>query len=318
MFAMRRNLFILAVLVMAVGTVFVAYRYNKATTNIAKNEKGLSLVTTVFPLAEFASQVTKSTMTRVSFLVPAGIEPHDYEPTPRDIATLYAANIVVINGGGMDIWAEKIRPQLEKKGIKVIVMSQELGLEQATDISQSDDAESVDPHFWLDPTMAAREVTILKNVLKQIDTLNAMTYEKNATAYQTQLASLDNDYRSGTATCSQHTVITSHNAFHYVAQRYGFEALSIAGMSPENEPSTRQLAQLSTLAKEKNIRFVFFETLTSPRLSQTLADEIGARTLVFNPFEGLTTDEIRQGKNYLSVMRENLLHLQIALECYEE
>ena len=110
--------------------------------------------------------------------------------------------------------------------------------------------------------------------------------------------------------------MTSHAAFGYLSKEYGFEALSITGFSPESEPSTRQLADLATLARQKNIRYIFFETLVSPRLAQTLASEIGAETLVFIPLEGLTDEEIAQGKDYISVMRENLNNLQIAMECY--
>lgn len=282
----------------------------------AMTESGkLRVVATFYPLGEFSRQIGGD-RADVSVIVPAGSEPHEYEPTPQDIASMYSADIVVINGAGMDAWATKIRTDLENKGVKVITMSQILGFDDGNDAVAHEEGEGLDPHFWLDPTLVQREVAGIENTFMTVDVKNQDVYTENAKAYMQVLQALDRSYRDGLASCKNKTIVTSHAAFGYVSKEYGFEALSIAGFSPESEPSTRQLADLSTLARQKNIRYIFFETLTSPRLAQTLASEIGAETLVFNPLEGLTDEEVAQGKDYISVMRENLNNLQIAMECY--
>ena len=255
----------------------------------------------------------------VAVVVPAGVEPHEYEPTPQDIAAIYAADVFVVNGAGIDAWALKIRPDLEKNGVKVLVMSEILGFNEdsASDAAVDEDS-GVDPHFWLDPKLVEQELASIGAVVSAVDTKNQDVYTENTITYTKKIQSIDDAYRKGLLKCANKTVVTSHNAFAYMGKRYQFETLSITGFSPESEPSTRQLADLATLARQKNIQHIFFETLVSPRLAQTLADEIGAKTLVFNPLEGLSEEEIGQGKDYISVMTENLNNLQIAMQCYEQ
>ncbi len=281
-------------------------------SDAAPKETKVHVAASFYPLGEFSRQVGGD-LVSVSVIVPAGVEPHDYEPTPQDIATIYASDVFVINGAGMDAWAEKIRPDLENKGVKVLVMSKALGFDGGSDDTTS---QVIDPHFWLDPVLAEKEVNAIKDVLSSVDMNHQGVYTDNTRAYTQSLQALDRSYRDGLSVCSNKTIITSHAAFGYVSKEYGFETLSITGFSPESEPSTRQLADLAALARQKQIKYIFFETLVSPRLADTLASEIGAQTLVFNPLEGLTPEESVQGKNYISVMRENLHNLQIAMDCH--
>ncbi len=280
--------------------------------NVATENGKIRLVATFYPLGEFARQVGGDQVD-VSVVVPAGTEPHEYEPTPKDIANIYSADVFIANGAGIDAWATKIRPDLESKGVKVIIMSQVLGFEGNDGKS---DNESLDPHFWLDPMLVQQEIASIEDVFKVVDMKNQDVYTENAKAYMQALQKLDQSYRDGLSSCSNKTIVTSHAAFGYLAKEYGFEALSIAGFSPESEPSSRQLADLAKLSRQKGIRYVFFESLVSPRLAQTLADEIGAKTLVFNPLEGLTDEEIASGANYISIMSENLDNLRLAMDCY--
>ena len=118
---------------------------------------------------------------------------------------------------------------------------------------------------------------------------------------------LDGQYQSGLANCRIHDIITSHSAFEYLAKRYNFNQISVTGLSPDAEPSSQKIAEISYLAKNKNIKYIFFETLVSPKISQTIANEIGAQAIAFNPLEGLTKEEINSGKTYLSEMQNNLV-----------
>lgn len=172
-----------------------------------------------------------------------------------------------------------------------------------------------DPHFWLNPINAEKEVDLIADALVKIDPAHETAYNQNRDAYKQQLAELDQEYKTGLVQCQQHLIVTSHNAFNYMANQYGLTTLYILGLSPDEEPSPKTIADVATVARQKNIKYIFFESLVSPKLSQTVASEIGAKTLELNPIEGFTDQEIAQGKNYISQMQANLANLRIALQC---
>ena len=122
-------------------------------------------------------------------------------------------------------------------------------------------------------------------------------------------------YRQGLSNCAEKNIITSHAAFGYLATTYGLNQVSISGLSPDAEPSPQQLADIVKFAKDSHVKYIFFESLVSPKLSQAIANEVGAQTLVLNPIEGLSDEELAQGKDYFSIMRNNLKNLQTALQC---
>ncbi|MBI5787651.1 MAG: zinc ABC transporter substrate-binding protein [Candidatus Schekmanbacteria bacterium] len=271
-------------------------------TNTRPPGKELRIAAGFYPLAEFAGQIAADKMEVVN-ITPTGVEPHDFEPTPRHITLIYSAGIFIYNGGGLDPWADKLKPSLEKRGIIVINM-----LDQIKNLSGND------PHIWLDPVLAAQEVEIIRDAMLKADPVNGQTYIKNAEQYLRKLTELDKKYQDHLSACTLREAITSHAAFGYLAKRYGISLTPIA-ISPEEEPSAKKMAQLALAARQKNIKYIFFETLASPRLAETIAAEIGAKTLVFNPLEGLTAEEKQAGKNYISIMEENLENLRTALQC---
>lgn len=275
-------------------------------------EKKISIVATFYPLQDFAESVGGDAV-RVRSIVPAGTEPHDYEPTPQDIVSIYQADIFLLNGAGIDAWAEKIRPELERRGVTVVQMSEVVALLSAK--AREGETQVFDPHFWLDPVWVQKEAEALRDALILRDPSRADAYAENARRYIALLADLDREYREGLQRCELHTIVTSHQAFAYLAQRYGFEVISISGISLEAEVSPRALAEIAGTVRRLGLRYIFFETLVSPKIAETLAEEVGAQTLVFNPLEGLTDEERQAGKDYLSIMRENLNNLQTALQC---
>jgi zinc transport system substrate-binding protein len=300
--------------------VFAVTRMTKQDTTTK-----LTVSASFYPLAHFTERIGGD-LVEVKSITPPGTEPHDFEPTAKDIADLQTSSLLLFNGSGLDPWAERIAPELQQNGVMTLRMSDTVALREGDDHGDeegheedADEQESsesaTDPHFWLDPVVAQQQVTVIADALGQLDPEHDSVYQQNAASYIAQLQSLDADYRTGLATCATNEIITSHGAFGYLAARYNLTVHAIAGLSPDQEPSAQQLADLAELAREEHITHIFFETLTSPRLAQTLAQEIGAEVLVFNPLEGLTLDEIAQGNTYISVMKDNLTQLQIALEC---
>lgn len=261
------------------------------------------VVATIYPLAEFARQAGGD-LVEVTTITPPGVEPHEYEPTPQDMVKLYSADLVLINGNGVDAWADKIIAPLRAKNIPVIRLNDEAGMEPLEG----------DPHFWLDPALAQRAVTRIATGLP-IDVTQMVPLEAQKQAYLDQLEALDQSYREGLARCERREMVTTHNAFQYLAKRYQLTTWYILGLSPEEDPSPQTIANVADEAKRKGVDTIFFETLVSPKLAETIAKEINAKTAVLNPIEGVTTEEMASGKNYLSIMRDNLTQLRAALHC---
>jgi len=262
----------------------------------------LRVASSFYPLTEFANQIGRDRVSVIT-ITQAGVEPHDYEPSARDIEKVKSAEVFLFNGAGLDPWAEKIKPDLEKEGIAAVEMAKNFQLMDG------------DPHIWLDPILAIKQVEIIRDALSKADPENASYYVENAGAYSASLTALDEKFRNGLRDCRLRESIVSHDAFRYLAKKYNINFTAISGFSPADDPSLRRIGELAALAKEKNIKFIFFETLVSPDLAETIANETGAQTLVLNPLEGLTSEEEAEGKNYISIMEENLDNLRKANEC---
>lgn len=324
-------------LVLVVGTVLWQLSVKKRQQPVSQGP--VKVVASFYPLGEFAKAVGGDQIS-VMTVVPGGIEPHEYEPTPRDLAQAYEAQLFVFNGAGVDPWAEKIRSELESKGVKTLDMTSFFELRQsdisstgssatATDClndtsnnnaacdsgQQGNQSQFADPHIWLDPVLAKRQVELIVNALVEIDPAHKDVFVRNTDDYMNRLDALDGQYTDQLKQCSLHKVIVSHDAFGYLADRYGFEIIPVAGLSPGAEPSIKQIADLAKLIKDENISSVFFETLASPKFAQTLAAETGAQALVLDPIEGLTPDEIANHDDYLSIMERNLTNLKVAMKC---
>jgi zinc transport system substrate-binding protein len=247
-------------------------------------------------------------------LVPAGVEPHDWEPSPRDVVRIRGARVFVYNGAGFEPWAERLPAQdAGASGPRVVRAT--AGLELLPAGTKGRGGAASDPHVWLDPVLATRQVEVIRDALEAADAAHAAAYADNARAFLAKLTALHADYVAGLATCTRRDLIVSHDAFEYLARRYRLSIVPVMGLAPDAEPSPAQLASLVRLASRRKAKYVFVETLVSPRLAETLAREAGARTMVLNPLEGRTQDEVAAGKDYLDLMRANLKTLRIALEC---
>lgn len=271
-----------------------------------------------YPLYFFTEQIAGDKL-QVSNLTPAGVEPHDFEPSAQDIAKLQHNKLLVLNGAGFEPWFEGIKSDLEKNNVTVISATEGLNLLEGQEEEDHDESEQdtkhLDPHVWLSPLLAKEQVSRILSGLEKVDSVNAIYYKTNATLLLEKLDALDMEFKQGLESCERRSFITSHAAFAYLAQAYNLEQIAISGISPDEEPSTKDLAQVAEFAHTNNVKYIFFETLVSPKLSETIAHEIGAQTLVLDPIEGISDDEIQKGADYFTVMRQNLKNLQTALEC---
>jgi zinc transport system substrate-binding protein len=314
-----KNLLIVIVIFLAAGGVFAVYK-TRGDRSSSPDSGKLKIVASFYPLEEFARQVTGD-RADITTITPAGAEPHDYEPTPQDIIALRNADVFFYNGSGIEPWADRVIPDLKIAGVTTVNISEQFSLLESVEEEEDHEGEELgeehatDPHVWLSPVNAQKEVQIIADTLRQTDSLYASIYQANALAYIAQLQALDQEYRLGLSDCEKKDIVTSHSAFAYLAKEYGLNQVSITGLSPDEEPSPRQLADVATFARANNIKYIFFETLVSPKLAETVAREVGAQTLVLNPIEGLDDADRAAGENYMSLMKKNLANLRTALQC---
>lgn len=296
---------LLIAIVIGIGIYFGLKNNEKTTTN-----GKLQITASFYPYYFFASEIGGNKV-RVTNITPAGAEPHDYEPTSGDLVLINSSKLLILNGQ-VEPWGAKIQTDLKGKSTKILVAGAGLFTQKVTD---EEGLSVTDPHVWLSPTRAKIQVKAILNELVQIDPSNKDYYSTNANILLAQLDGLDNSFAKSLGSCRKKDIVTSHAAFGYLASDYGLTQIPIAGLSPDAEPSLKEMANVINFVKANGIKYIFFESLVSPKLSQTIATETGAQTLVLDPLEGLTPDALAKGENYLTVMNQNLHNLEIALEC---
>jgi len=296
----------LIILVVLLGAFLV---YKNIGFRDANKSSKLQVSASFYPLYFFSSQIG-GIKADVYNVTPAGSEPHDYAPTTRDIARIENGNMLVLNGG-VEAWADRVRVNLEGTDVRVIIAGKDLLSKQFVE----EGAVQKDPHIWLNPELAKKQVAKIVEGYIAIDSKNSAYYKNNQQLLDQKLDQLDQQYRDGLKSCQTRNIVTSHAAFAYLAEQYGLTQIAISGLSPDEEPSARQLASASNFAKENNVQYIFFESLISPKLSETIASEVGAKTLTLDPIEGIADNDIKQGKDYFTVMQQNLKSLQLALQC---
>jgi zinc transport system substrate-binding protein len=257
----------------------------------ASDESGAThLVAGFYPLA-FAAEQIGGDGVDVTNLTPAGAEPHDLELTPREVEEILDADLVLYVGEGFQPAVEEVAAESSGESIDALE-----GLQ----------LRNGDPHVWLDPMLFAQVVERIGAQLGR---------EAPARQLASRLNELDEAYQTGLADCDHRELVTAHDAFGYLADRYGLEVVPITGLSPEAEPSPQDLEAIVDLVEASGVTTVFTETLLSPEVGETVAREAGATTAVLNPLEGLTEDEIAAGDDYFSVMEANLDALRTGLGC---
>jgi zinc transport system substrate-binding protein len=284
---------------------------NLKNNNQNKNQNKIQVTTSFYPLYFFTSQIGGN-LVNVINITNNGVEPHDYEPTIKDIQNIQNSKLLITVGAGFEPWFNRIKSDLSKSNIELLEITINLNL-----IKKDNSGENFiyDPHVWLSPKFAIKIADEILLNIKHIDPKNQIYYQNNADILKNKLSKLDSEYKVGLAHCKINTFITSHAAFSYLANDYNLSQISISGINPESEPTPKLIEEIINIARHEQINYIFFETLVNPKLSETIANEVHAQTLVLNPIEGLTNEEIKNHTDYFSLMENNLKNLKIALAC---
>lgn len=310
---MRRAAMFIAALAVAAGLLMLLFSI--AFKEKPSKKEGFSIAASFYPLAHFAQKAAGPDI-EVLMITPAGAESHDFEPTPRDLKRVSEADIFIYNGAGLDPWAERIAPALKQARVTTIEMASHFDLIKSAEHDGGHDADGAfDPHIWLDPILSAKQVTIIGEALAAKDPANASIYRANSGLYAGELQKLDEEFRKGLGKCGRRDIVVAHDAFSYLGKRYNLNMIAVTGVFAGEEPSPRRISEITKIVREKSIKYVFFEPLASPKIARIIARETGAEVLELNPLEGLTKEEEASGKDYISIMRDNLSNLRKALEC---
>jgi zinc transport system substrate-binding protein len=267
---------------------------------------GKNAVAAFYPIAYASERVAPGA--NVENLTPAGGEPHDLELSPRDVERIKDADVVLYFGDG---FMPALEDAVQGEDDAVDLLAGER-LQKAPEAhghggeGGGREGAELDPHVWLDPVRYAAIVGKVADAFGEPGSADELVAE---------LEDLDAEFRQGLKTCARREIVTSHAAFGYLADAYGLTQIPLTGVSPEAEPSAKDIEGLVEEVEEEGATTVFFETLVSPKLAETVAREAGAETAVLNPLEGLTREEIDEGADYFSIMRENLAALRKALGC---
>jgi zinc transport system substrate-binding protein len=281
-------------------------------------EKRLKVITTLFPLYDFARNIGKQ-KADVILLLPPGVEPHAFEPKPGDILKIRDADIFIYTGRFMEPWVEDIVKSFGSHGPLVVDSSKIIKLvgEEEVKDDQKHDGDKMDPHIWLDFSRAQKMVVnILDGFLKK-DLKNKDFYLKNAEEYRTQLKELDKKYRESLASCKKDIIIHGgHFAFGYLARRYNLKYISAyKGFSPNAEPTPKNLIELSKKVKDNDLKYIFYEELINPKVPEVIARETGVKLLLLHAAHNVTKEELDRGVTFISLMEQDLKNLQIGLQC---
>lgn len=258
-----------------------------------RDDGRLRVVAAFAPLAEVAERVGGDGVA-VTNLTPAGAEPHDLELTTDQVDDLLDADVVLFLGDGFQPAVEEASERTEGERIDLL-----------------EGEEGDDPHVWLDPRAMARLVERVRDAMVDADDAGAAGYRRRASAYLDELRTLDADFEAGLADCDRRVIVTAHDAFGRLAERYELEQVAVAGLSPEAEPDPRRLAEIADEVRARGVTTVFTEALVPPEIAETLAREAGVRTALLDPIENFSGPS----DDYVSVMRQNLAVLRQALGC---
>ncbi len=308
---MKKILFFAVVIAIAVLSIFFLAQRERPTNETNK----ITVVTTLIPLYDFAKNIGGE-RANVSLLLPPGIESHAFAPKPSDIAKISKSDIFIYTGKFMEPWAEDVLGGVTNQNLLVVDGSLGVTLIPVAFHADNEPAGSPDPHFWLDFGNAKIMVENIAQAFLKKDPANAAYYEERANQYKIALTNLDNEFRTNLTKCKNKEIVYGgHYAFGYLARAYDLNYLAAQGLAPDAEPTAQDLAKLVDQIRNQNIKYVFYEELTSPKIAETLAGETGAKMLFLSAAHNISKKDFQNNVTFLKIMEDDLKNLKIGLEC---
>ncbi len=310
----RKIIFGVLVFVLCAAVLYITISRSPKTAEPGTPHK-IKVVTTLFPIYDMARYIGDG-KADVYLLLPPGMEPHSFEPTPSDIVRINEADIFVYTDRYMEPWAVDIVRGVTNKGL--IVVDAGRGTTKIPAMTQGSDESSgaFDPHIWLDFDNAKIMAADIEAAFEVKDPANRDFFRQRLQEYDRGLSGLDAEYRNTLAHCrSREIVYGGHYAFGYLARRYGLKYRSAQGLSPNSEPTAEELAALVDQIRRDHIRFIFYEELMSPKIAETLSGETQTKLLPLNPAANVSRHQLERGVTFFDILRSDLENLKIGLGC---
>lgn len=312
---MKNKIIVGIIALVAIVGGMIALSQIKGTKQKNIDAGKIKIVTTLFPLYDMARSIGAD-KAAVSLLVPPGMEPHVFEPKPSDILKINQADCFVYTGRFMEPWAEDIIKGVVNKNLIVVDASKGTRMIPAVFHDRDEPRGALDPHIWLDFDNAKIMVKNIAEALAATDPADKAFFRQKAADYNKQLTELDASFRTVLSTCKRREIVYGgHYAFGYLARRYNLKYLAAQGVSPDAEPTAKDLARLVEQIKKDKIHYVFYEELTSPKIAETIAGETYAKLLLLNAAHNLTRDQFERGVSFFDILHADLENLKIGLEC---
>ncbi|MDX6279497.1 MAG: zinc transport system substrate-binding protein [Kribbellaceae bacterium] len=288
----------------------------------------LDVVASFYPL-EFIARSVGGDAVNVTTLTAPGVEPHDLELTPKQVGTIAGAKLVIYEKSLQPAVDEAVAQNAKSAGFDVAPAAklEATGADfeehpegeaagptgTATVKPASYTSDGLDPHFWLDPVRYEGVVQAVTDKLVATDPDHADGYKQRAATLLGEVGKLDTEYKAGLTDCKLKTFVTSHQAFAYMAKRYGLTMVGIAGFTPDAEPTPTRIKEVQEIVQKQQVTTIFYEELVSPKVAESIARDVHVKTAVLSPIEGLS--DANSQETYLSLMRENLQELRKANSC---
>ena len=292
---------ILAISLVIPLSIFILWSSENNNVTGFSEKRQLKVLASFYPLYEF-TKIVGGERIDVSIIIPPGIEPHEWEPTIKDLQKMQSADMIVINGVDFEPWITK----LVSVNHDILILDTSNGIPLLEkDKHVFNNKIQNDPHIWLDPVLAKKQIQNIANGLIKIDPQNADYYQENANAYTTKLILLDNKIRNDLSVCLKKDFLAFHDAFSYFAKEYDLNQNTIIGINPSEEPTAVTLQQIVQKAQNLDLHIIFTEEAVNPRVSEVIADEIGGKVLTLSPIE-----IHEKNSNYIKRMEQNLSNLK--------
>jgi zinc transport system substrate-binding protein len=292
----------------AVFMLFTTFSYAKDT-----NKKPLIAAST-FSLYDIAKNIAKDSA-EVFMILPAGVSAHDYEPTPKDIIKISNSDLVLYSGAGLEPWVKGFSFKKRNIDMSKFVKLREVEEDEHEDEHHHHSDGKADPHYWQDIENMILSSHKITKELSELFPQNKEVYAKNRDAYIVTLQALDEEYKKRLSSCKSDTIIVNHNAFSYLAARYGFHTAPLSGLSPEAEPNAKTMIKLINFIKKHKVNTIFYENFASDKAMKNIAKEAKVDAKILHPLGNITADEAKEKLTYEDIMRQNLQKISSALEC---
>ena len=312
---MRNKIIFGAVLLAAVFAVaIIFYRRDKKVGDMETSK--IKVVTTLFPLYDIARNIGGE-KAEVALLLPPGMEAHSFEPRPSDIIRINEADVFVYTGKFMEPWAEDIINGAVNKNLVTVDASRGVKMIAGVFHDSDEPVGSLDSHIWLDFDNARKMAENIKEVFIAKDAGNALFYERAAADYEGRLSEFDLKYFEAFSNCENKEIIYGgHYAFGYMANRYGLKYSAAQGISPDSEPTASDLISLIDQIKKNNVKYIFYEELSSPKIAEIIAGETNTKMLLLNAAHNLTKDQFEKNVSFFDILENNLENLKVGLGCW--